>query len=72
MKMTSERAKEILASKGRGTFGSFAVLIEDAEYQEVDEVCDQLLREYSGKRFIFWDEALEYMVTGELPAPVSK
>lgn len=65
--MTCERAQEIYAAKGKGMFGSFDAVIDETEYREVAVVQTQLLREYSGKRYIFWDEALAYLATGEVP-----
>lgn len=65
--MTSERAQVILAAKGKGLFGSFGIVIEEPERLFVEKVQDRLLTEYSGKRYIFWDEALAYLATGEVP-----
>lgn len=67
--LTPERAKEIYAAKGQGFFGAFGCLITDHEKAEVEKMQIWLLTKYEGKRYIFWDEALAYIVTGEVPDP---
>lgn len=66
--VTKERAQEILATKGKGLFGSFGTEVTDSEHQEVDKVRDELL--VGASRFIFWDDALKYIATGVLPEKI--
>jgi hypothetical protein len=65
--LTRARAQEIYAAKGKGLFGAFGCLIAQHETDDVEKMQRWLLKEYEGKRYIFWDEALAYIATGEVP-----
>jgi hypothetical protein len=68
VRLTRARAQEIYAAKGKGLFGSFGCSIEQHEKDDVEKMQLWLLKKYEGKRYIFWDEALAYIATGEVPA----
>jgi hypothetical protein len=72
IKLTCERAREIYATKDAGTFGSFGASIEPHEKDAVEKMQRWLQKKYDGQRYIFWDEALAYIATGEVPPKQAK